>query len=314
MLRSDDKKINFLAYLGCLLFFAGLFIIVASLLSAYIIKHYVPNGVLELSKLSQMPGQSTLFEILNALMSIVTFLIPPICISLIFFKKAFAPLGFNAHITKKEVLWLLCMIPLVILFADYLTTITNLIPLPKQLLQQFKTAEDKYLDTVLSMAIANNIGQYFISLCAIALLPAIVEETFFRGSLQFGLIGLFKNKWAGIILTSIIFSAIHLSYFGFLARFTIGVFLGLIYYYGKSIWLNILFHFINNSVSVTALYVLHLMGKTKEEIKQTMGADSSVNNIWVGIGVFVLLLVIVQFFIKATEQKALIGSNEVIAQ
>jgi len=45
-------------------------------------------------------------------------------------------------------------------------------------------------------------------------------------------------------VTSIIFSIIHLSFYGFLVRFALGIVLGFIFYYSGSLWLSILFHFL----------------------------------------------------------------------
>jgi membrane protease YdiL (CAAX protease family) len=62
-----------------------------------------------------------------------------------------------------------------------------------------------------------------------------------------------------------------MSYYGFLARVALGVVLGLIFYYGKNIWLNIFAHFLNNGIAVTQLYILTRSGKN---IKEVMNDDS----------------------------------------
>jgi membrane protease YdiL (CAAX protease family) len=105
----------------------------------------------------------------------------------------------------------------------------------------------------------------------------------------------FRNPWIAIILTSIIFSAIHMSYYGFLARAMLGVVLGLIYYYGKSIWLNILAHFLNNAVAVTYLYISSLKGKlTKDALEDHFP-------IWLCLLGMVLLAAFLHQFKKKSE-------------
>src|SRR5205085_7435623 len=109
----------------------------------------------------------------------------------------------------------------------------------------------------------NSLPRYILSLFIIALLPAIFEETFFRGGLQNFLTRWFKSPWVAILLTSIIFSIIHLSYYGFFVRFALGVILGFIFYYSGSLWLSILFHLLFNGLQVTALYAFSQSGSAK---------------------------------------------------
>lgn len=62
------------------------------------------------------------------------------------------------------------------------------------------------------------------------------------------------KPYLAIIVTALIFSAFHFSYFGFLSRMSLGIILGIIYFYTKTIWLPMLMHFINNGIGITILY------------------------------------------------------------
>jgi membrane protease YdiL (CAAX protease family) len=110
-----------------------------------------------------------------------------------------------------------------------------------------------------------------------AFIPAVCEETLFRGGLQNFLTRSTKLPWFSILVISLIFSAVHFSFYGFLSRFFLGVMLGLLYHYSGRLWLSILAHFINNLVAVTAIYVLTLQGKSiKEAIEETGGTAWSI--------------------------------------
>ena len=98
-----------------------------------------------------------------------------------------------------------------------------------------------------------------------ALGPAIFEETFFRGGMQNLLQQWTRKPILAIIITSLIFSAIHFSYYGFIPRVALGVILGLIYYYSGSIWLSIAGHFFNNALVVTQIYIYARQGKPIED-------------------------------------------------
>src|SRR5207344_1198984 len=89
-----------------------------------------------------------------------------------------------------------------------------------------------------------------INLFIIAFLPALGEELFFRGMMQKLFSQLTKNNHLAIIITSIIFSAIHLQFYGFLPRMVLGIFLGYLLVWSGSLWLPILAHFVNNASAV----------------------------------------------------------------
>ena len=92
-----------------------------------------------------------------------------------------------------------------------------------------------------------------VNLVIIAVLPAICEELCFRGALQRIMIHCTKNPWVGIIVTSVLFSALHLQFQGFLPRMFLGIVLGALYWYSGSLWTSILAHFVNNGVQVVAV-------------------------------------------------------------
>ena len=47
------------------------------------------------------------------------------------------------------------------------------------------------------------------------------------------MIGITRNAFLGIFITSVVFSAIHLSYYGFLPRLALGMMLGYIFISAK---------------------------------------------------------------------------------
>lgn len=100
-----------------------------------------------------------------------------------------------------------------------------------------------------------------INIIVIALLPAIMEEVFFRGAMQKTMIKLVRYRFLGILLTSILFSLIHFQPFSSIPRVFLGLFLGYLYVFSKNIFIPILFHFINNLTVVVGsyLYYTHLI-------------------------------------------------------
>lgn len=86
-----------------------------------------------------------------------------------------------------------------------------------------------------------------------ALLPAIGEELFFRAALLRIFSKRFGIHWA-VWITAIIFSAIHMQFYGFLPRMLLGAFFGYLLVWSKSLWVPVVAHFVNNALVVIVFY------------------------------------------------------------
>jgi membrane protease YdiL (CAAX protease family) len=93
-----------------------------------------------------------------------------------------------------------------------------------------------------------------IAILVIAVLPAIGEEIVFRGLIQNELYRGTKNIHVSIWVAAILFSAIHMQFFGFVPRLLLGALFGYLYYWSGNLTLAMLAHFVNNGISVVAMY------------------------------------------------------------
>ena len=220
---------------------------------------------------------------------LIMFFIPALITARLMSRKPFTWLGFKEGFNSKQLLLVIAITLICLPLVGALGELNKAIPLTKSLETYFRKLEDNYNSQVEAFATMRSVGEFIFSLIVMALFPAIFEETLFRGGLQQILIAWFKKPIAAIVITSIIFSAIHISYFGFLPRFALGMVLGLIFYYSKSIWLNMALHFLNNAVAICYMYFLYTNGKP---VKQAVDESAP---IWLGlpaiIGVFLLLRV-----------------------
>jgi membrane protease YdiL (CAAX protease family) len=94
----------------------------------------------------------------------------------------------------------------------------------------------------------------FVTIFVLAVIPAISEEMIFRGVLQQIVCRIFRSGHAGIWITAIFFSAIHLQFFGFIPRLILGLSFGYLFFWSRNLWLPVIAHFINNSVPVLMSY------------------------------------------------------------
>jgi len=207
------------------------------------------------------PENATALRWSQTLATLFMFLVPVILYARVCHVKPKLHLGF-----KKTFNWKQAGIAMLIMMAclpvvDGLQELTKMLPWSKATLQKFDETEATYFKTVAVMARMNGVWDFIISILVIALVPAVVEEVMFRGGMQNLLSRWIKMPILAIVITSVIFSAVHGSYLGFLSRFALGFLLGWMYYRTGNIWLNIIAHFFNNAAAVTQLYLISKPGQ-----------------------------------------------------
>jgi membrane protease YdiL (CAAX protease family) len=174
--------------------------------------------------------------------------------------------------------------------SAFLSYVNQRLPISESLKLKFDKMENDYNQQVEAIIGLNSFGEYVLALILMAFLPALCEEALFRGGLQNFLTRSTKMPWLSIIIVSILFSAAHFSFYGFLSRIFLGVILGLLYQYSGKLWLNIIAHFFNNALAVTMIYVLKTQGRS---LKEAVG-DNSDTAWW---GIFLLPAVIGLFMV-----------------
>lgn len=144
-------------------------------------------------------------------------------------------------------------------FISLLAELNQMLSLPEWMnglemwMQELEQSAEKTTELLLS---GESIVDYLSNLFFIAMVAAIAEEVFFRGVLQQLLIKLFKNEHVGVWLGAIIFSMMHLQFYGFLPRLILGALLGYLFLWTRNLWIPILIHFLNNALVVTFNFFL----------------------------------------------------------
>ena len=291
----QKQTLNYPSQFALLLGFMGLCILLASLLVPLMgsLLLHVPFSE-ALTKMNR-PENTNIARLLNTIASLLAFFLPAFLVARMIGKQPFAQLGFNATVNTKQIVWVLLITIAGMVLSGALGELNEQIPLPVKWLAKAKAIEETYKTAMLTMANMKSFTDYLLAVLVLAAAPALFEEVLFRGGFQQLFIGWTKNKWSGIVITSVLFSAIHFSYFGFLPRVALGIVLGLIFFYSKNLWLNILLHFLNNAVVVTQLYIVTRQGKS---IEKTL--DESMP-IWWGVIALVGLYLLFKSFRKESE-------------
>lgn len=104
----------------------------------------------------------------------------------------------------------------------------------------------------------NSLGEFLFAFFIIAVLPGVGEELVFRGLLQPQLQRATGNAHIAIWISAVLFSAIHMQFFGFVPRVLLGALFGYLYLWSGNLLIPMFAHFFNNGFSVLMLYLKQL--------------------------------------------------------
>ena len=144
-----------------------------------------------------------------------------------------------------------------------------------------------------------------VNLFLMAVLPALSEEITFRGVLQRLLNPKLStlnsqlstlNSHLAIWLTAIIFSAIHMQFYGFVPRMLMGALFGYMLVWTGSLWVPMLMHFVNNGMAVLLYFLANKAGWDMDEV-DAIGTNET---LWLGIVSLVLTIVGIYAFRRST--------------
>jgi membrane protease YdiL (CAAX protease family) len=143
-------------------------------------------------------------------------------------------------------------------FINWLVQVNSEVHLPSFLsgvenwMRQSEDSAQKLTDAFLA---TDKWGGFMVNLLMIAIFAAVGEELIFRGIL----VKLFK-EWTGnihlaVMIPALLFSALHLQFYGFFGRLVLGIILGYLFVWSGSLKVPIIIHFLNNAMAVIVSFL-----------------------------------------------------------
>jgi uncharacterized protein len=236
------------------------------------------------------PGNIPLLKFLQAFYSFGLFVFPPIMIA--FFLNG--RISEYLKINKLPLLLSLISVCLIMFFAlpliNFMMLLNEQIHFPdflSGLELKLKSMESEAMNLSNSFLKADSLPIYLVNLLVMAVIPAVGEEFLFRGIFQRLL-----TEWTGKIhlaiwISALLFSMMHMQFYGFIPRMVLGAFFGYLLWWSGNLWLPVIAHFINNSIAVTAFYL-------KNDITQKidhLGAEKAISIELILSGLIVSILI-----------------------
>jgi len=123
-----------------------------------------------------------------------------------------------------------------------------------------------------SIAMLENImNGGFVTVVAICLIAPFTEEMLFRGIILRGFLQNY-SPIKSILISSLLFSLVHLNLYQIPSAFILGCFMGWLYYISRSLWPSIIAHTLNNAT----VYVMYILWPSDEYNHVVLNATSFV--------------------------------------
>jgi uncharacterized protein len=263
----------------------SIFVVIASFLVFMVLSMVVAiplfglDSMLSIPTINEMdnPASIRVLKYFQVVQSFGVFIVPPFILAWLYHGKIAEYLKLDKGVNFESVFLVLVLSFAASPFVNFIGGLNENMQFPEWLSgveNWMRNAEDKAAEITEAFLKVETIGGLAFNIFMIAFLPAIGEELLFRGVIQRIFTNWTRNHHWGIWITALLFSALHLQFYGFVPRMFLGVLFGYLLVLSGSMWLPIIAHFINNGVAVVAMYMIdkELLSPEIEQIGST--ADS----------------------------------------
>ena len=157
--------------------------------------------------------------------------------------------------------------------------------------QMMRSLEDSAADATEQLLDINSVGKLLACLFVVGFMAGLSEEMLFRGAMQLTMHDSRLGIHAAVWITAIVFSAFHLQFFGFFPRMVLGLWLGYLLVWSRSLWVPIIAHTLNNSSVVIFSYLAN-KGAVSEGFGDHLGLPAQGAFPWVALASLIVSLAV----------------------
>lgn len=268
-----------------------------------LIPFHGPDFLTRLTDMSDLTDPLTLstLKYLQVMNQIGLFIAPPLVFAWLYNRQGGTFLGTNrvpkGVILIASVLLTGAMIPAVNSMVEW----NEGIRLPEFFKGMEQWMQDKETEaTRLTEAFLNtsSLNGFLMNLLMIGVLAALGEELFFRGLLIRLSLDLIPNRHFAVWITSFLFSALHLQFYGFFPRMLLGLIFGYIFVRTGNLWYPIIMHLVFNSITVVGAYL-----EAKGILSQDIESIGTIGDIWIILASVVLSVALFWLIYRKTVKR-----------
>lgn len=246
--------------------------------------------------LSKFPDSTAAMRIAAVIQSLFQLILPAIITALIVTRRPATFLAVDQKINLPTLLLALAGLIAATPAMNLIISLNQSLSLPESMAwleNALRTMEDNAARSISLLQGADTIGNLIMNILIIGILVGFGEELFFRGTFMRLMTTGRINPHIAIWTVAIVFSAMHLQFFGFVPRTLLGAYFGYLLYWSRSLWIPIIIHASNNIIYVVWQWAYSVNGNEQTPI-DTIGTDGN----WGTITVSLLLTIAIIFCIQ----------------
>ncbi len=188
-----------------------------------------------------------------------------------------------------------------------LQKLADVSPFVKNITNMLDQLDELVEKTYGSLLTSHSVFESSFIILVVAVIPALCEETLFRGFVQKSFEQKLKPFWS-IFITALFFGLYHFNPYGLLPLIALGAYFGFAAYASNSIFVPMILHFINNLLAVLAFFLLG----SDELINTATNKTESLFPQLISFAMFGTLFFAYIFYIKTNYNRIVSNKKEVI--
>lgn len=217
------------------------------MLAAFITNQIWGTSLVNIDDFNEMTDEEVwTLRVSQIFYQIGTFLMTPLFFALIIKAKPLMAWSLTKPIDTKFLPWVFLLLVLSVFSSSFLYEVLNFVDWPQGIID----AQESNENLLQQLLPANGFLVIVLNVLMFVILPAFLEEIYFRGMIQKVITNISGLPHFAVVLTSVLFALIHGNLPGFLAYFVMGLVLGYLLYFTGNLKYSIIFHLLNNGLSL----------------------------------------------------------------
>lgn len=224
---------------------------------------------------SKFPVSTAAMRIASVIQSLFQLIIPALVTAMVVTRRPATFLAIDKRIDTNTLLLSIATLIASIPAMNLIINLNQSLALPDSL-QWLETSiremEDRAAGVISLLQGGPGIGNLVMNILIIGVLAGFGEELFFRGTFLRLMTTGRINSHVAVWTVAIVFSAIHLQFYGFVPRTLLGAYFGYLLVWSRCLWIPIIIHATNNIIYVCWQWAYGTTGETATPVDR-IGAE-----------------------------------------
>lgn len=233
------------------------------------------SGVISSLIIAKFGMQSTAAMRIAAVMqSLFQLIVPAIATAMIVTRRPATFLAIDRRIDLRPLLLAAAALITATPMMNRLIALNEAVTLPDSLAwleQSLKQMEEQAAATIAVMQGGTSVGDLVMNILIIGVLAGLGEELFFRGTFLRLMTTGRINPHIAVWTVAVVFSAVHLQFYGFVPRTLLGAYFGYLVVWTRCLWIPVIIHALNNIIYVSSEWIAARQGLGESAINSYDG-------------------------------------------